>query len=202
MRNGAWTLLAAVGALVGPALAQPAASVRVAPGVVGGLKIGMTVAQARATLKSFSFDKGVYSDHKGAMLPVKRGKTIAMWLLAGKYDNGELMTDTSRIDIVQVLDPAFSTADGVRPGMRVADAEKKLGRVKLVEASESDGAEFATFTRQRAGLKYAVKLPGGGEVGRYPQPVGEYRKASTYRPTAVIDMLVVFAAPTPAPAPK
>ena len=194
-------VLTLAGVLAAPVLAQQEASLRIVPGAVGGLRVGMTVAQARVALKGFTFGKGVYSDHKGAMLPVSRGKTTALWLLAGKYDNGELMSDPSRIDLIQVHDGAFGTAEGVHPGMLVTEAEKKLGRVKLLEAVEFDGVEIATFANQPAGLKYGVKVPGGGDAGKYAQPAGEYRKATSYQPTAIIDMILVAAAPPPPAAP-
>lgn len=180
----AWTLSVA--------LASPASSTshRITATSVGPVKLGMTLAQARKLLPGLTLGKPGYSDHKGGITEVLRGKKHAMWLLAAQHDTGEPPKETGRIGQIWVSDPAYATAEGVKPGTLVTAAVKHYGPVKLVESSQENGFEVMTFTRQPAGLFFAVKAP-KGEAGKYSTPAGEYRKTQQYVPGAFIEFMGV-----------
>lgn len=53
--------------------------------------------------------------------------------------------------------PACRTASGIRPGMKIQDAEAKLGKLKRISLSEIEMRETAEFTRMPKQMTFRVE---------------------------------------------
>lgn len=74
--------------------------------------------------------------------------------------------------------PTCHTTSGVHPGIKIKDAESKLGKVKGIQLSEIEAREYATFARQPKHFGFRVEqgtgiYPGKGET---PNQTRRYRQ--------------------------
>jgi len=133
----------------------------------GKVKPGMTVAEARKALAPLKLERT--SDGEGvALIAVKRGPTAVMTLYAGEEDASAPLNENARIRQIWVWDRSFRTASGVHPGMSLAEAEKRYGKISEIARSEMESREFATFSNHPDGI--AFRLSGvGTTAGVYSQ---------------------------------
>lgn len=119
----------------------------------GGIKLGMTILQARRALRECRFART--SDGEGiALIGVRcRGREV-MSLYAGEEDQYAKINWKQRIESIEVWDRRFKTLDGVHPKMYLRDAEKILGKVRQIMITQIESREFVTFRKLRKGIEY------------------------------------------------
>lgn len=137
---------------------------------VAGIKLGMTVSQAKRQAKRCRFKRA--SDGEGVALigMTCAGKQIVT-MYAGE-DNVDAPIDmNARIELIEVWDRRFKTKDGVHKGMLIRDVEKRLGKVIEIILTQTESREFATFKKQRKGISYrfygGIYPPGITKTTRY-----------------------------------
>lgn len=120
----------------------------------GGAKLGMTVAQARKIMMGCRFFRG--SDGEGiALIDVNCRGVRTMTLYAGEESDVEKPINFhARIEIIEIWDKRFRTAQGVHVEMRVADAERRLGKIKEIILTPIESREFITFSKSTPNISY------------------------------------------------
>ncbi|MCB1025501.1 MAG: hypothetical protein KDB79_13985 [Acidobacteria bacterium] len=156
----------------------------------GKVKIGMTVGEARNAMRGFTFSR--VSDGEGiALIEVKRRNQTQMRLYAGEFDPKAAINNSSRIEFIEVWSSNYRTAEGVYPRMRIAQAERKYGKILSIMLSEIESREFARFTNQPKGVDFRI-------AGRNRR-AGIYPSGSTvttrYSPTAYLSSIIVLGTP-------
>jgi uncharacterized protein YjbI with pentapeptide repeats len=116
-----------------------------------GIKIGMTVGEARKAIEDADFSKS--SDGDG----------------------------DAKIKKIQVWHSSFKTAGGVHPKMKLIDAEKIYGKPKVIFMQELEAREFVKFINQPKGLDFRLSAPNGeaGVYPKDALPDNEYYKKTT-----------------------
>lgn len=148
---------APVAAPAPPAAAAPACLVTEAG--VGAMRLGMTIAEARRAMPDARFERS--SDGDGvALITVAVGRDTLMSAYAGESDAASAIDSTKRVEHIETFSPLCATADGVRPGALVTDAEKVLGGVQTITLTEIESREFVQFERQPAWA--SIRLDGTG----------------------------------------
>ncbi|MGH9946613.1 MAG: hypothetical protein ACRD6X_05375, partial [Pyrinomonadaceae bacterium] len=144
----------------------------------GKVKIGMTVAQVRKAVAPMRLSRT--SDGEGvALIALKNGKNMVMTLYAGEENREAKINEKAKVEQIWVWSKSYKTANGVRAGMLVSQAEKILGPLKEIVRSEIESREFAEFTDQPAGIDLRLNS-GDGDF-----PVGSNR-TTKYAPAARI----------------
>jgi hypothetical protein len=77
-----------------------------------------------------------------------------MTLYAGEDDVEKPINFRARIEIIEVWDKRFRTAQGVHVGMRVAEAERRLGKIKEIVLTQIESREFITFSKKTPNINY------------------------------------------------
>jgi hypothetical protein len=111
-----------------------------------------------------------------------------MTLYAGEEDRDAKINETAIIEFIEVWSKNFQTAEGVRPAMKVAEVEKKYGKVKEIMISEIESREFATFANQPEGIQFRL-LSEDSTAGNYAK--GE-SKTTRYAPNAYLFSIQVI----------
>ncbi|HYW09875.1 MAG TPA: hypothetical protein VE913_23120 [Longimicrobium sp.] len=150
---------ASAAAPAAPETAPAAPACLVTEGGIGAMKLGMTIAEARRAMPTARFERS--SDGDGvALISVAVGRDTLMSAYAGESDAESAIDDTKRVEHIETFSPLCGTADGVRPGALVTDAEKVLGGVRTITLSEIESREFVQFERQPAWA--SIRLDGTG----------------------------------------
>ena len=147
----------------------------------GGVRAGMTVAQARLVLRGNVLKRAEDGDHL-PILEVLRGEVRIMDLY---WDIDEPRTERALIELIRVYDPACATADGVHAGMPLAEVEKHYGKFLRIERTETEGREYAEFAQVPSWIGIQV---GDGDTGMYAKG---NRCAYQYRSAAKVESLWV-----------
>ncbi len=127
---------------------------------VGGIRLGMTLGEARRAVPSASFART--SDGEGvALVEIILGPDVSIIAYADEDDSAAPIDWTKKVTNLETFSAAFQTAEGAHPGSLVADVEKSYGKTKEVMTSEVESREFITFERQPAGL--AIRLDNTGD---------------------------------------
>jgi hypothetical protein len=140
----------------------------------GGIRLGMTIGQARRVMKGCQFKRT--SDAEGVALTgvTCRGHKV-ITLYSGEELADEPVDLRSAIEIIEVWDQRFRTASGVRVGMLLSEAEKRLGRVKNIVLSEIESREFVEFAQQPRNLSFRIY---GGIYSPRSQQTKTYEKGT------------------------
>ena len=119
----------------------------------GGIRLGMTVGQARSALPDCSFRRT--EDGEGvALIGVRCHKREIMSLYAGEEGRDAKVNWRRRIEFIEVWDKRFKTKDRVHPDMYLRNAERILGKVREILITQIESREFVTFGRVRKGIEY------------------------------------------------
>ena len=151
----------------GPQTAQIVTEAKITANAVGGIKVGMTVNQARAVMPEATFTR--VSDGEGiALISVEQAGDQVLRLFADEYDPEGPIDDSAKISLIEVLSPAYRTEDEVHVGMTIEDAEAIYGEVTEIMMSEIESREYVEFTNSPSGLFFRVTGE-SGEAGVYPE---------------------------------
>lgn len=143
---------------------------------VGGVRVGMTVAEARRTIP-YSILKRT-SDGEGiALIAVEVFMDVHMVLFAGESDPDSPIDENAKIEAIEVVSPNYRTPEGLSPGMKIADAEKKVGKLTGITMSEIESREYATFEKGPEGIMIRLQNK-DGFAGIYPEGSSKTAKAA------------------------
>ena len=125
----------------------PAPVCLVTDSAIGKLKLGMTVGEAKTAWPEAAFSRT--SDGEGvALIDVSVGGDQMVIAYAGE-ENAEAAVDSTKpFTNLETFSDKCGTANGVRPGMAVSDAEKIMGKTRSVATSEIESREYIEFERQ------------------------------------------------------
>lgn len=138
---------------------------RITSNSAGPVRIGMTVAEARKALPGRTLART--TDGEGvALIEVKEGQTLEMLLYAGEENAESPVDEQARIELINVYDSRYQTAESVHPGMPVSEIEAKYGKLTRIVTSEIESREYAEFPKAPAGLSFQVGLPEDGGTAR------------------------------------
>lgn len=154
----------------------------------GPVHLGMTVAQARKAMPGVKFARTIGSDGV-ALIELTRGEAPELMLYAGEADPEKPIDEKAKIEMISVWGPTYQTVEGVHPGMRLGEVEKKYGKLIKITKSEIESHEYAEFTRQPAGLQFRIGLPEIGLVGTYSEGSQETR---VYARSAVVTSIEIY----------
>lgn len=167
-------------------IAQAQANNLITENSAGKVKLGMTVAEVRQAVKPMTLIRT--SDGEGiALIAVNQGKNTTMTLYAGEENPDAKINENAKIQQIEVWDKSFQTAENVRAGMLLSEAEKKYGKVTKVMMSEIEAREYAEFTNQPKGLDFRLTAT-NETAGIYPN--GE-RETTKYAKTASLLSILV-----------
>lgn len=155
---------------------------------VGPVRLGMTIAQVRKALPKQRFART--TDGEGmALIEVKNGEVLEMILYAGEENPNGPIDEQAKVQLISVFGETYMTAEGVHPGMPLAEVEKRYGKLASITMSEIESREYAEFATHPVGLSLRVGLPDYGVAGKYPD--GK-RETKTYVPSAVVRIIEVY----------
>ncbi len=146
---------------------------------VGPVHAGMTIRQARQALAGTAFKLSEDSDKLAIFVVTRAGKPV-MDLYP---DQEQRASESSKIELIRVYDPACSTAEGVHPGMPLRDLEKYFGKLTRVARYEGEPTERAEFSKLPTWLDIQ-----SSDAGIYPKGS---RCADRFKDSATIQSLWV-----------
>ena len=160
-------------------LAMPAAAeCLIQKDSIGGIKLGQNLKQVKQKFPKAKMERT--SDAEGvAYVAIKLSKDVMVIAFQdGDDDPDSPIKLHKKIDSLSTYSPACHTASGVHPGMKIKDAEAKLGKVKKIIMSEIEAREYVTFARQPKNFTFEVErgtgiYPGKGEA---PNQTRRYRQ--------------------------
>lgn len=154
---------------------------------IGGIKLGQNLKQVKQKFPKAKMERE--SDAEGvAFVAITLSKDVMV--LA--FQNGDNDPDTpiklhKKINFLETDSPTCHTASGVHPGMKIKDAEAKLGKVKGIQLSEIEAREYATFARQPKHFRFRVEQGAGIYPGKGEAP----NQTRRYRQTGRIETISV-----------
>lgn len=178
VRLGAiWTYsrLLALLAVVVVGVASAATSLRINRRSAGPVRMGMRLGALKqipgVSIKRTRDGEGL------ALVVVSKGREDWMTVYADEPDPDKPIDPKAGVKNIEIISSQFATAEGVRPGMKVAEVERRYGRITGIRRSEIEGREFATFARSPMWMTFRVTAPGGfagvygkGEITRRTAP--------------------------------
>ena len=142
-----------------PVQAQESRRCVISQSGIAPVRPGMTLREAKQAFPSAEFRRT--SDGNGAALvSVSLGADEWMTLHAGEDDPDRPIDWAQRLSFIETFHAACKTVDGVHPGMRVADAEKKFGPTSEIIQSEIEAREYIRFRNQPAHLLFRLDYTG------------------------------------------
>lgn len=144
---------------------------------IGPIRLGMTLDEARSALPEARFERS--SDGDGAaLIDVSLGKESVMTLFANEDDSTKPIDWSKKITFLESFSPACVTAEGIRAGTPVLDAEKVYGKTKSIVRSEIESREYIQFQRQPEHLVFRIDYTGNFAEGA--------RETTQFMPQATI----------------
>lgn len=139
--------------------ATDSASCMISDSSVGPVRLGMTIRDAEAAWPAAVFSRT--SDGEGiALNEVKVGGEAMMTIYAGEDGSNPALDRARPIEHIETFSNVCGTAQGIRPGMRISDAENVLGKVTLISKSEIESREFVEFANKPGSLTIRLDYTG------------------------------------------
>lgn len=144
---------------------------------IGPIRLGMTLDEARKALPHAEFERT--SDGEGiALIALRIGGESIMVLYAGEGDPESPINWSRSIEQIETFSSKCVTADGVRKGTLIADAERVYGKTKSILRSEIEAREHITFEDHPEELLFRIDYTGDFPAGS--------RTTTKYKPGAKI----------------
>lgn len=154
---------------------------------IGGIKLGQNLKQVKQKFPKAKMDKT--SDADGvSFIAITLSKDILVFASQdGEDDPDAPIKLHKKINFLETDSPTCHTTSGVHPGMKIKDAEAKLGKVKRIQLSEIEAREYATFARQPKHFGFRVEQGAGIYPGKGETP----NQTRRYHQTARIEAISV-----------
>ena len=145
---------------------------------IGGIKLGQSLKQVKQKFPKAKMERE--SDPEGvAYVAITLSKDVMVITHQDGDDDPDAPIKLhKKIDFLETDSSACHTASGVHPGMKIKDAEAKLGKVKEVHLSAIESREYAIFTRHPKHFEFRMEMGTGiyPGKGRAPNQTRRYRK--------------------------
>ncbi|WP_296116001.1 hypothetical protein [uncultured Neisseria sp.] len=154
---------------------------------IGGIKLGQNLKQVKQKFPKAKMDKT--SDADGvSFVAITLSKDILVFASQDREDDPDTPIKLhKKINFLETDSPTCHTTSGVHPGMKIKDAEAKLGKVKGIQLSEIEAREYATFARQPKHFGFRVEQGAGIYPGKGETP----NQTRRYHQTARIEAISV-----------
>ena len=154
---------------------------------IGGIKLGQSLKQVKQKFPKAKMDKT--SDADGvSFIAITLSKDILVFASQdGEDDPDAPIKLHKKINFLETDSSTCHTTSGVHPGMKIKDAEAKLGKVKGIQLSEIEAREHATFVRQPKHFGFRVEQGAGIYPGKGETP----NQTRRYHQTARIEAISV-----------
>lgn len=184
-KNAGYTFFGSL--TTGPDAAVDQKNFLVTPNGAGGIRLGITVAEARKAARDKAFIRS--SDGEGiALIDIMQNDKTLISVYAGEENSEAPIDDTARIEFIEVWQPQFKTVAGVHPQMLLSQAEQIYGKVQSITMSEIESRETVVFANHPAGLTFLIT---GND-----STAGDYEdgnnKTDRYTPGAYIRSIQIY----------
>jgi len=154
---------------------------------IGGIKLGQNLKQVKQKFPKAKMDKT--SDADGvSFITITLSKDILVFASQdGEDDPDAPIKLHKKINFLETDSPTCHTTSGVHPGMKIKDAEAKLGKVKGIQLSEIEAREYAIFTRHPKHFEFRMEMGAGIYSGKGGVP----NQTRRYRQTGRIEAISV-----------
>jgi len=122
---------------------------------MGGLRLGITLDEARRALPAASFTRTTDGDGV-ALVQVAFGTDDWLIVWADENDPAASIDWSRKIITIEAFSATFHTREGIHPGSLVSEVIKRFGPVREIEKSEIEGREYITFARQPRELTFRL----------------------------------------------
>ena len=155
---------------------------------IAGIKLGQSLKQVKQKFPKAKLERT--SDADGvAYVAITLSKDVLVFASQDGDDDPDAPIKLhKKIDSLSTNSPACHTASGVHPGMKIKDAEAKLGKVKNIIMSEIESREYAIFTRHPKHFDFRMEMG----TGIYPGKGRAPNQTRRYRKTGLIEEISVF----------
>ena len=170
-------------------LAMPAAAeCLIQKDSIAGIKLGQNLKQVKHKFPKAKMERE--SDPEGvAYVAITLSKDVMVITHQDGDDDPDAPIKLhKKIDSLETYSPACHTASGVHPGMKIKDAEAKLGKVKKIIMSAIEAREYAIFTRHPKHFEFRMEMGTGIYSGKGETP----NRTRRYRKTGLIEGISVF----------
>lgn len=148
---------------------------------IGGIKLGQNLKQVKQKFPKAKMERE--SDAEGvAFVAITLSKDVMVIAFQdGDDDPDSPIKLHKKINFLETDSPTCHTASGVHPGMKIKDAEAKLGKVKKIIMSEIEAREYAIFTRHPKHFEFRMEMGTGIYSGKggVPNQTRRYRKGGS-----------------------
>ena len=127
---------------------------------IGPITVGMTLGEARKAAPGATFARSGDGDG-AALVTVTFARDIALQVWADEDDQAKPIDWRKKVLNIETFSPAFRTAEGVHPGMKVSDANRAYGPTVAIETSEIESRQYITFEKHPAGLTFRLDQADG-----------------------------------------
>ena len=154
---------------------------------IGGIKLGQSLKQVKQKFPKAKMERT--SDDGVALVAITLSKDVLVFAFQdGEEDPDAPIKLHKKIDFLETDSSACHTASGVHPGMKIKDAEAKLGKVKKIIMSAIESREYAIFTRHPKHFEFRMEMG----TGIYPGKGRAPNQTRRYRKTGLIEGISVF----------
>jgi hypothetical protein len=151
---------------------------------IGGVRLGMTLDQARRALPTAAFDRSTDGDG-AALVTVTLDDDSSLILYAREDDSAAPIAWSSAIATIETFSAAFHTREGIHAGASVGEAMAVWGAVREIVESEIESRQYISFERQPTVLTLRLNYSGIFAAGS--------RRTTQYTPDAAILGIAVSA---------
>ncbi|NNE66787.1 MAG: hypothetical protein HKN33_09490 [Pyrinomonadaceae bacterium] len=163
----------------------------------GVVEIGMTLKEAKDALAKemvAEFKRTSGGDGVAYVSVHLLGNEI-LRLFAGEDDPESAINFDAKIEFIEAWSSEYRTKMGVRPGMKLSDAEKIYGKLQSIGKSEIEAREFVSFENHPVGVVFRVTSK-DSEAGIYADGA---RKTNAFDPEAYVLSISVQGIPNTGP---
>jgi len=176
--------------VVGPSASEQAERLVISSDGIGLARRGMSLGELRNALPASHVmgapDSAFMVDL--VAIPVSSGADTLYRLIVPA---GEPVGDSVTPHLVMTMHPQAQTAEGVAPGMTIADAARIYGEPVLSYSVHDESREYAEFPRQPERVRFRVRPAGDGAFAGTYASSGEYNTTGEYAGDARIWMIFV-----------
>lgn len=131
----------------------------ITPTSIAGVRLGMTVDEARGVLQEAKFARSYDGDGMAYVAASLAGEE-ALELFTDEEAPDSTLSGASAVVALQTFSPAFRTREGVGPGSLVSDVMGAYGPIKNITLSEIEQRQYIEFERQPKGLTFRLDYTG------------------------------------------
>ncbi|MFZ9739476.1 MAG: lysozyme inhibitor LprI family protein [Prochlorotrichaceae cyanobacterium] len=157
---------------------------------VGPIEFGMTLEAVRSVLSpemTLTPEPNLLVDWDGMAL--RENDTPLLYIL---YPAGTIVSDSSIVKLLMVVDPRYTTPEGIGPESTIAAAQEVYGQATLSYNTDDESREYVRFLQSPPNLGFRTTGSPGQWVGRYPESAdGSYYETQDFDPDGTIAFVFV-----------